>query len=791
MSRAKSKPRATRTFSGCWTCRLRKLKCDATRPKCVRCQKANVECKGYNIVLVWADVSTLDGNRMVSLSPADSSDARDGSLRRNVALARFPPDLLYQSYAELNTVICQLDELQPAPRLSGLHVGPFSVYELPRGCVKKPVRRKTPSASPSVVGKLSRDDLETMIFSKTENAYVHYELLDYAKLTIMAIKGPRHRLSEQGMFHILYPKFFPNIDLDDWRPNARVLSTLFSRDDSDNIVLSPSISSAIDLLLQSFMASMRVSHRNCPWNVLVIPFIKLIFFEIICEEYPRSRSWKAHIIERKIETVSRELLIKNIKFAIFCMCLSLGWHQRSLSGIQVKNTSDSFHINNELKISIELRKFGVNMLNYHLDEYDGNCNAKNEDDYDLYFLLALILQIQLDNIFGVFENHELMYAIGDFILKKEKSSKRHLSPLERHLKSQFNILNIFYESTQAVNIFNYSIPEKVQRAKYLDLNDNYDLTENLSEDEEEDELSDFSEDETREKRASTGSVHLRASLECTRPLSFTVSFEGGQNTAKHSQEKLCIGVLENSVYRIPKQTYLETTQTSHPEIPSLSDQSMFVHTGLPKSLLQLMHEVVQLTNHKNVFNSTGITPRNFPKICAETEDKILNWNVESYWKLYDNEYNPISNVATKKFISEFHEGLYHNVMAFHAALVVYYKRLILESPITHCQNYVQTCTSHMQKLIMLNTSLRTHDAGVEFHPSFWPILVCGCEIDTVKDPVLASKCHQIWRSDCFESFNYWRSKQILYEVWHRRKENDESLSFMDLVREWDIVLSLG
>ncbi|CAG9947780.1 unnamed protein product [Clonostachys rosea f. rosea IK726] len=37
----------------CWTCRSRKVKCDASRPKCHRCIKANIECQGYNVPLYW------------------------------------------------------------------------------------------------------------------------------------------------------------------------------------------------------------------------------------------------------------------------------------------------------------------------------------------------------------------------------------------------------------------------------------------------------------------------------------------------------------------------------------------------------------------------------------------------------------------------------------------------------------------------------------------------------------------------------------------------------------------
>ncbi|EXJ77971.1 hypothetical protein A1O3_09130 [Capronia epimyces CBS 606.96] len=54
-----SKPkRATKTFSGCWTCRERHVKCDEGRPSCARCLKGGFVCHGYGIKLVWIDPET-------------------------------------------------------------------------------------------------------------------------------------------------------------------------------------------------------------------------------------------------------------------------------------------------------------------------------------------------------------------------------------------------------------------------------------------------------------------------------------------------------------------------------------------------------------------------------------------------------------------------------------------------------------------------------------------------------------------------------------------------------------
>ncbi|KAL2203967.1 hypothetical protein CC79DRAFT_1400224 [Sarocladium strictum] len=44
-----------RTFTGCWTCRKRKVKCDETKPVCRPCQRLKLSCSGYGPKLVWVD----------------------------------------------------------------------------------------------------------------------------------------------------------------------------------------------------------------------------------------------------------------------------------------------------------------------------------------------------------------------------------------------------------------------------------------------------------------------------------------------------------------------------------------------------------------------------------------------------------------------------------------------------------------------------------------------------------------------------------------------------------------
>jgi arginine metabolism regulation protein II len=43
----------TKTFTGCWTCRARKIKCDEAKPSCQQCYNKGRKCEGYHARLQW------------------------------------------------------------------------------------------------------------------------------------------------------------------------------------------------------------------------------------------------------------------------------------------------------------------------------------------------------------------------------------------------------------------------------------------------------------------------------------------------------------------------------------------------------------------------------------------------------------------------------------------------------------------------------------------------------------------------------------------------------------------
>lgn len=64
----------TKTFTGCWTCRARRVKCDDERPHCRRCSRSGWQCQGYGLRLGWSQTpGTRSQRRQIWLSTPEST----------------------------------------------------------------------------------------------------------------------------------------------------------------------------------------------------------------------------------------------------------------------------------------------------------------------------------------------------------------------------------------------------------------------------------------------------------------------------------------------------------------------------------------------------------------------------------------------------------------------------------------------------------------------------------------------------------------------------------------------
>jgi hypothetical protein len=101
----------SKTFSGCWTCRSRHVKCDEGRPSCARCVKGGFDCQGYDVKLVWINGDTLE---------------REQNIRRAIGNPAIYDDDSAFKRVDVDDALDEIETLTQGQKY--LIAGPFSVF---------------------------------------------------------------------------------------------------------------------------------------------------------------------------------------------------------------------------------------------------------------------------------------------------------------------------------------------------------------------------------------------------------------------------------------------------------------------------------------------------------------------------------------------------------------------------------------------------------------------------------------------------------------------------------------
>lgn len=169
----------TKTFTGCWTCRARKIKCDLRRPTCFRCEKAKVECAGYSIKLRWSSSNAKGESKdPTSTKHGTTKDATveyDFFQRRNVEFVQYPPHMVYEYYEDMDVILSKLH----SPKIQGDEtkvLGPFGVFQGVKNTrrrlatSKKSKRRRL---SPETPGIIKSSTIDTSPLSSNSPSSAH------------------------------------------------------------------------------------------------------------------------------------------------------------------------------------------------------------------------------------------------------------------------------------------------------------------------------------------------------------------------------------------------------------------------------------------------------------------------------------------------------------------------------------------------------------------------------------------------------------------------------------------
>ncbi|KAF2767800.1 hypothetical protein EJ03DRAFT_365124 [Teratosphaeria nubilosa] len=116
----KAKTPRSKTFTGCWTCRRRKKKCDERRPNCLRCEQRGYECEGYGTRLHW-----LAPGCDYQLTPAKDVNGVGSTWQRRGILPAAPP-LPVLGADELDHILANIDASNVTTQLQLFGVFPCS-----------------------------------------------------------------------------------------------------------------------------------------------------------------------------------------------------------------------------------------------------------------------------------------------------------------------------------------------------------------------------------------------------------------------------------------------------------------------------------------------------------------------------------------------------------------------------------------------------------------------------------------------------------------------------------------
>lgn len=205
--------------------------------------------------------------------------------------------------------------------------------------------------------------------------------------------------------------------------------------------------------------------------------------------------------------------------------------------------------------------------------------------------------------------------------------------------------------------------------------------------------------------------------------------------------------------------------------------------GLPNSLILMFSEIVPLTRFKKYHDDHNLPiPDFFEELSQQLEFKLLTWKLEWTLVVEDDENTSVTENADEeqmRFISPRHEGIYHHVMSFYHALVIYFYRFIEDINPMYLLERIEKVLHHLNKIQEI---LENNKETSYIIPLFWQGFIAGSEAMTL----YLQNGFNKWGQDIAQTGigTYWNARQIMLEIWRRKNHNVKSNSWVDVLRDW-------
>lgn len=206
--------------------------------------------------------------------------------------------------------------------------------------------------------------------------------------------------------------------------------------------------------------------------------------------------------------------------------------------------------------------------------------------------------------------------------------------------------------------------------------------------------------------------------------------------------------------------------------------------GLPNSLILLFSDTVNLLKTKFLITNNAELDKDLEKkkvVFKKFNEFCLGF--ESKLLKWENEWN-LKDSDSDEFLSHAHEGIYYHCMSFFNSLIIYYFTMVRDLNHLLLQKYSLNCIEYLEKLQeLINTK------KVRMLPLFWQGFIAGC---SSMDTVLQNRFKD-WAASLSKTGmgSYWGARQIMFEVWRRRELKQDNDNWFSVHRDWEMNIMLS
>lgn len=905
VSKLPTKSKRAKTFTGCWTCRARKVKCDLRRPNCTRCIKSGLECGGYDIKLRWSNLVQFDdfGVQINSNSRADSSNSStDGNSpmvqekprrfqRRNIDFVRYDKEYVYHEDMDDELTLLHAPPPEKVEHGKTWIIEKFGVFlgsdkTLDNDNIST---RQQKSASTSKHAWLTASPTPTPTPSNELNI----------------IKEPINSLSlvssQNGNDESICPEIYeatnneneniPQNQKDSVKETVPKIAHTKKITDQDNLNLTNPQSMGYNTDLTSFPGFEWISKelreevllsafasQGTPFDRTYLTSAEKNQNEIDEENGSITKTTvendgsteEAHQIGNTVQSALHSLFQKPEE-------IEVNEHQQTINKIDIQRKQQNNLEINAPNSDNGMPKTAIEIIDSKVKDQDDlvTClrNAKLPFNvpttglvvhgltrflltyyYDKVADLMTVVSLPDRNPWKKLYFPRALSALGDIAGLGHTSSSRNCllnallavscfnlkSKLPKNSKEQTLFLNLGIEfRTQATGFLKQCLSSSVQQERYKDVltailsmnsidvvwgtmsdcQQHLDLGEKFIEYrmEHRPKLSEkaktlhriFSflkliQDSTAlDKVTSTEIVFSVNSL----PNLDNKTNNGNEHNEIEAQQgldgqfkealnkkdgKIRIEFVKNN---ISDNSSDDSTGISPPIFENLTSNSFF-HTkssldtkmdivdietlyGLPNSLILLFSDCVRIVRHTKYYKMKYIpVPRQFIEVTQKFEKRLMKWKPE--WEFYDIG----SEIGERKFVSDPIEALYHHTMSFFNGLIIYYFSMARDLSNNFLQQYVEKVLNHLRKMNILIESKK-----VKMVPLIWQGFIAGCASMTEDE----QNEYRKWAAKLAESGmgSYWGARQVMFEVWRRRKVGAHGDDWFTVYQDWEMNLMLS